>query len=109
MAKSKNKHQSSSRKFKELKEHIDDLGAEVIQIEHVSLHTYSCQHVTIATVLLQELTHQKSVIEDITMIQRMGVYLNHPELLERGMVMATTYRTQWASLVARMRKYTYHS
>ena len=67
------------------------------------------KRITIAKVLLQEPTRQKSVREDMTMIQRMGVYLNRPALLERGVVMATTCRTRWASLVARMSKYTYHS
>jgi hypothetical protein len=37
MAKSKKKHRSSSRKFKELEGHMDDLGAEVIQIERAYL------------------------------------------------------------------------
>jgi hypothetical protein len=110
MAKSKKKHRSSSRKFKELEGHIDDLGAEVIQIERSYLpHTYSHQRVTIAKLLLQGPTRQKSAREDTTMIQRMEVYLNHPELPERGVVLATTCRTQWASPVARMSKYTYRS
>jgi hypothetical protein len=107
MGKSKPKPGTSLRKFKALRDQFDGLGEEVRKIESGYLPILPLKRVAVTDFYHpKELMRPRNGRDTILMTQRMEVYPNLPEQLEKVMALVITCRARWALVVVRTNKYT---